>query len=303
MIHKEEYTSVSAMDFQKIDCSEQAFLSRRIPTLKPVHDRLIEGLQQTLSTLIKTPCLITPQVPQSRLFASYFQQVSMPRSTYSIQVSPIDSKIFILLDNALVYHTLDRAFGGTGSAPTQVATQAFTSMEAVIVRPLLSGFCKQLQCAFENIISLNFSLEEGPINATDTKIYPSKTLMVVYPFDLSIENKVIGQLTFLWSYDCLVHIQDIKNNRDEYPMTIKKEMSQRFKNNLSQALGSVKIDLKAIVTHKHIMISEIPKWKVGDVIPIDFPEHSNLVAESIPLFTVKLGNANDKYALKIVDKV
>ena len=299
MMDKEKGTAATAVDFQKIDCSEQAFLSRRIPFLNTLHNRLTKNAEQALSALIKTPCTITPSGLQSRFFCSYFQQ-QVPAACYAIQLSPIDSEIFVLLDQNLVYNTLERAFGGTGNAPVRASTQMFTSVEAAIIQPLLSGLCKQLQSVFNNILPLNFTLKTEQINLSTVQHYQPKALMAACLLELSVKNHTIGQLTLLWPYDLLVDIQDTKIG--PIPRQ-QKEAKKSFKNNLTEALGRVKLGVKAMLGNKHIALGEVPRWKVGDLIALDCPADPTLTVESIPLFTVKLGNTDDKYALKIVDKV
>jgi flagellar motor switch protein FliM len=301
MIIKEVCTVGSTIGYQKIDCSEQAFLLRRIPILQSVHERLIQGLQQVLSTLIKIPCLITQKNLQSRFIDGYFKQMPASVSMNTFCVGPMNAQVLLLLDEALIYHMVDRAFGGTGKAPSKTS-RCLTSTELAWMHALLSAVSKQLQSAFESTVQLHCTLEESQINPVSAQqAYPPKMLVAVCPLELLVESQVIGQLTFFWPHEWLIDIQDIKNNHADHHR--KKETPKNFKNNLYKALEDVKVDIKAVRGNKKITLSEISNWKVGDLISMDFQKNSTLLVESTPLFSVELGNADDKYAVKIVDKI
>jgi flagellar motor switch protein FliM len=300
LIHKEACTSDLKQKGQKIDCEEQAFLLRRIPILKSINDCLIKNIQNRVSTLTKTTCFFSDKkISLSRLH-DYFKQVSCQHFVYAINVNPVKSKIFVFLEKNMVHHIIDLSFGGTGNTVVNPDTSLFSVADLVFRNLLSSGF-EYLTCSFKDRIFIHFYLEENKLNALDIKNYSEETMMLVCPFHLSIKQNFVGQLTFLWPYELLISAQDL--NIDFLEPPVKKETAQNFKIKLFKSLSAVNVEVKSRIINQAITLSELLNWKIGDVIPLDFSQKACLMVESIPIFSVKLGNANNKYALKILDKV
>lgn len=280
----------------KLDYSEQAFLSRRIPIVVEMHDKLSQNLSQGLSAFIKTPCSFNRRSLKSRLFLDYVQRYLAASPLYSVEVSPLDSRMFILLDKSLVYRALERAYGGVGNAPMQTSSNIFTAMETAIIQPLMMGLCRQLDITLEPILPLKFSLNKEKLSAADVAAYPPQTLMVSCTLEFSIKEQILGQLTLLWPYDLWVTLQSIRQGGQPIETT-------HATDSVSAVLNQIIVDIKATLNNTNISLSEIPHWKVGDLLPIEFSEESTLSVASVPLFKAKLGNAAGKYALKIVEKI
>ena len=61
------------------------------------------------------------------------------------------------------------------------------------------------------------------------------------------------------------------------------------------------VGVKAVLCTKQILLKDLMGMQAGDVIPIDMPENAVMYTEGVPTFMVKVGQSNDKYALKVSD--
>jgi len=63
------------------------------------------------------------------------------------------------------------------------------------------------------------------------------------------------------------------------------------------------IEMKSILAEKEVKLGDVLNFKVGDVIPITLPEEVLLRAESVPIYTGKVGLSTGNYAIKVDEKI
>ena len=59
------------------------------------------------------------------------------------------------------------------------------------------------------------------------------------------------------------------------------------------------MDLECDLVRRDITLRDIVDLKVGDIIPVDFPDYHVLTANGVPMFRTQLGQSNGFLALKI----
>ena len=60
---------------------------------------------------------------------------------------------------------------------------------------------------------------------------------------------------------------------------------------------------QAVLWKKNKSLKQIMDMKVGDIIPIEMPEHIVVLIEDLPTFRAKLGRSRDNVAIKIAAKI
>jgi flagellar motor switch protein FliM len=64
-----------------------------------------------------------------------------------------------------------------------------------------------------------------------------------------------------------------------------------------------KVELKGKLCDKKMRLTELANLKKGDIIPIEMPDTVLMLANGIPAFRGKLGEANGNLALQVTSKV
>jgi flagellar motor switch protein FliM len=81
-------------------------------------------------------------------------------------------------------------------------------------------------------------------------------------------------------------------------------VDENWVKSLHQEIYEAKVDISCLVAKKVMRLKAINALKVGDIIPIDMPETSTLLADGVPSFRVKLGRSEENlYALRVVEPI
>ena len=72
---------------------------------------------------------------------------------------------------------------------------------------------------------------------------------------------------------------------------------------LREEVMGARVELKGKLCQKKMRLTELAKLKKGDIIPIEMPDSVLMLANGIPAFRGKLGEANGNLALQVINKV
>lgn len=72
---------------------------------------------------------------------------------------------------------------------------------------------------------------------------------------------------------------------------------------LREEIMGARVQLKGKLCQKKMRLTELAKLKKGDIIPIEMPDSVLMLANGIPAFRGKLGEANGNLALQVMSKV
>ena len=65
-------------------------------------------------------------------------------------------------------------------------------------------------------------------------------------------------------------------------------------------LNNAEVELSSVLASRRMNLRELAQLKVGDILPIELPNHIPLCVEGIPVFTGQFGISNDRNAVKIL---
>jgi len=83
----------------------------------------------------------------------------------------------------------------------------------------------------------------------------------------------------------------------------KEDTDMRWSKALRDEIMDVPVSLNTKFLEVEIPLSQIMDLQVGDIIPIEMPEHITVLIEDLPTYRAKLGRSRDNIALKIAEKI
>ena len=81
------------------------------------------------------------------------------------------------------------------------------------------------------------------------------------------------------------------------------DQDERWMKSLREEIMGASVELKGRLCKKKMRLTELAGLRKGDIIPIDMPDSVLMLANGIPAFRGKLGEANGNLALQVIGKV
>jgi flagellar motor switch protein FliM len=280
---------------QAYDLTSQDHIIRgRMPTLEMINERFTRYTELSMFELLRQ----TPQVTAAKIenikFSEYLQMLGIPTSLNMVKIHPLRGTALFVLDADLVVNLVDLFFGG-GSHDNDIAEREFTNTEKRIIQKILNQVFVDMKEAWKTVMDIDFEYTGTEANPAMLKVASSSEVVVLSTFEVKIEDKG-GKIQVAIPYSML---EPVRETLDSGVQADVEDTDDTWLESLQEDIRYASVPISCRVAERKIKLREILNFKVGDVIPIEMPESSTLMANGIPLFEVGVGASNEHLALKI----
>jgi flagellar motor switch protein FliM len=284
-------------DTKQFDFSNERIIRGRMPTLEMVNERFARNVRVSLFNFLRRSPEISNQGVIVTKFGEYVNTLFLPTSINIVKMRPLRGQVLFILDAKLVYILVDNFFGGEGKFHNKIEGRDFTPTESRLIRKFLEISFVDMKDAWKAVLSVDYEYAHAEVNPAMANIISPSEMVVVSRFRIELDGGA-GDMHVTIPYSVLEPIRDLL---DSGVQSDKDESDERWEKLLKAEIYRAKVPVKALVAKKTMLLSDIQKLKVGDVIPIDLPEKATMFCGEVPAFLVKVGQANEHYALKITD--
>jgi len=280
---------------QAYDLTSQDHIIRgRLPTLEMINERFTRYTELSMFELLRQ----TPQVTAAKIenikFSEYLQMLGIPTSLNMVKIHPLRGTALFVLDADLVVNLVDLFFGG-GSHDNDIAEREFTATEKRIIQKILNQVFVDMKEAWKTVMDIDFEYTGTEANPAMLKVVSSSEVVVLSTFEVKIEDKG-GKIQVAIPYSML---EPVRETLDSGVQADVEDTDDSWLESLQEDIRYASVPISCRVAERKIKLREILNFKVGDVIPIEMPESSTLMANGIPLFEAGVGASNEHLALKI----
>jgi len=289
-------TDARSYDFN----SQERIVRGRMPTLEMVNERFSRYFRISLFNFLRRSAEISISGIQIQKFSEYVQGLFVPTNLNMVRFLPLRGRALIVIEPRLVFTAVDNFFGGAGQFYNKVEGREFTPTEMRIIRLIIDLIFKDLKEAWKPVLELNFEYTGSEVNPAFANIVSPAEIVVVSTFHLELEGGG-GDINIAMPYSMIEPIRDLLDagmSSDQGESD-----NNRWQSALRNEVMRSKINMSSLLVEKQMKLSDILHFKKGDVIPVDIPEEVMLRAESIPIYTGKVGLSDGNYAIKINEKI
>lgn len=286
----EEPGAVRAYDLT----SQDRIVRGRMPTLEMINERFARYTRISMFNLLRRTADVSVGGIQIQKFGEYVHTLYVPTSLNMVKFRPLRGTALIILDARLVFKLVDNFFGGDGRH-AKIEGREFTPTELRVVQMVLNQAFIDLAEAWKAVIPINFEYINSEVNPSLANIVSPSEVVVVSTFHVELDGGG-GEIHITMPYSMIEPIREVL---DSGLQTDSDEQDERWVKALREDVLSAKVDLECDIIRRDLLLRDIVALKVGDVIPIEFPESHILTANGVPMFHVQLGQYRGNLALKI----
>jgi len=288
-----------ASSVQAYDLTSQDHIVRgRLPTLEMINERFTRYTEQSMFNLLRQ----TPQVTAAKIenikLSEYLQMLGIPTSLNMVKIHPLRGTALFVLDAELVVNLVDRFFGG-GSHDNDIGEREFTATEKRIIQRILNQVFVDMKEAWKTVMDIDFEYMGTEANPSMVKVVSSSEVVVLSTFEVKMEGKG-GSIQIAIPYSMLEPVREALDSGVQADM---EDSDDSWLESLQEDIRYASVPISCRVAERKIKLREILNFKVGDVIPIEMPESSTLMANGVPLFEAGIGASNEHLALKIKRRI
>lgn len=301
---EEEDISSSVADneprLMQFDFSSQDRIVRgRMPTLEMVNERFARHMRISLFNMMRRTAEVSINGVQMLKFGEYVHTLFVPTSLNMVRFRPLKGTGLITMEARLVFILVDNFFGGDGRYHAKIEGREFTPTERRIIQMLLKLIFEDYKEAWAPVMDVSFEYLDSEVNPAMANIVSPTEVVVVSSFHIELDGGG-GDFHVALPYSMLEPIRELL---DAGVQSDKEDTDLRWSKALRDEIMDVSVELSTRMMDVDLTLRDIMELKVGDIIPVEIPEHITVLVEDLPSFRAKMGRSRDNVALKITEKI
>lgn len=284
---------------QSYDLSTQDRIVRgRMPTLEMINERFARYTRISMFNLLRRTADVSVGGVQVIKFGEYVHSLYVPTSLNMIRIKPLKGTALFILDAKLVFKLVDNFFGGDGRH-VKIEGREFTPTENRVVQMVLEQAFVDMQEAWKAVLPVKFEFLSAEVNPSLANIVSPSEVVVVNSFHVELDGGG-GEMHLTLPYSMIEPLREVLDAGVQSDIG---DQDERWMKSLREEIMGARVELKGKLCQKKMRLTELAKLKAGDIIPIEMPDSVLMLANGIPAFRGKLGEANGNLALQVMSKV
>lgn len=278
--------------------SQDRIVRGRMPTLEMINERFARYTRISMFNFLRRSADVASGGIQIMKFGEYVHTLYVPTSLNMVKVRPLRGTALFIMDAKLVFKLVDNFFGGDGRH-AKIEGREFTPTEIRVVQLVLSQVFTDMKEAWNAIMKLEFEYIGSEVNPAMANIVSPSEVVVISTFHIELDGGG-GDLHMAMPYSMIEPIREILDAGVQSDVD---DVDDRWVQSLQEDIKAAKVPVHGTLVQREISLREVAKFKAGDVIPIEMPEHFILEANGVPIFRGKLGKSDDNLAVKIIEQI
>ncbi len=297
---EEDEVEEGGVDARSYDFSSQDRIVRgRMPTLEIVNERFARHLRISMFNMMRRAAEVSINGVQMLKFGEYVHTLFVPTSLNMVRFSPLKGTALITMEARLVFILVDNFFGGDGRFHAKIEGREFTPTERRIVQLLLKIIFEDYKDAWAPVMDVEFDYLDSEVNPAMANIVSPTEVVVVSSFHIEVDGGG-GDFHITMPYSM---IEPIRELLDAGVQSDTQDTDMRWSQALKDEIMDIDVGIDATIVEQEITLRDVMEFKVGDVIPVELPEHIVLRVEDLPTYRCKLGKTRENLALRISEKI
>ena len=287
-------------EFKPFDLASQDRIVRgRLPTLEMINERFARAFRIGLFNMLRRTAEMSVESVQMMKFQEYMHTLHVPSSLSLMRVRPLRGTSLLVMDAKLVFSVVDTFFGGSGRFYTRIEGREFTPVEIRIIERMRQQVFQDLKEAWKMAMDVDFEFMNMEVNPQFANIVSPSEIVVVTRFGIELESGG-GEMHITMPYSAVEPIREIL---DSGMASDRMEKDERWGRALKEEIRDATVKLKVELCRKQITLRDLMMMRPGDVIPVDLPRTVPVIVSGVPCFRGSVGRADDRYAVKITDRI
>jgi len=261
----------------------------QIRAVQMLHESFARYLTSTLSTMTRSMVSVEVSNVEQVPYEEFVRSVLSPTTLAILDVSPLDGKAILEINQLLMFALIDRMLGGKG-LPIDAARE-FTDLEKVIVDRILFRILGELDDSWKTIEEgVHFRLFGKESNPFFVQIVPKAEMVLLVSIKAQV-GVMEGRMNLCLPFHTLEPIME-RFNPQEWFVSKDKYFSKEDRGNFTRKIQNVVVGVTAELTSTTLSLEEISTLSPGDVINLGTPitESGTLSVGPIPKFRINFGS-------------
>lgn len=228
-----------------------------------MHDRFARNFSSSLSAYLRSITEVNLVSVEQLSYQEFLLSVPEPTCFNAISIKPLEGALALEVNPTLVFPIIDKMLGGPGDPLKQLRTM--TDIEQSIFDGVLKLILEDLREAWHSIIDIDFKIQAKETSPQLIQIVAPNEVVLLVVFEVKM-GSVNGMINLAIPS---IILEPISTKFDQEMFTgYKKSATFEEAKLLIESLKKCDFSVAAEIGGTPMLVSEILKLKVGDLIPL-----------------------------------
>jgi len=256
-------------------------------------------LQEGVASVLNIPYQISYKKTDVCRFESLLASKDSPISATTLDLSPLTGQAVLLIDSSIIFHSLDRFFGGAG-----VSTIGFTpnkkleGSEEALVDVVGNLMKSALKTAWQPIVVACFEKDSSTNSISELQCFTPEELIVLSEFEVSL-GELLGLIQVAYPLAAIRPPTHAKAKRLESKVKENESISNDWASELYEAHLEIEVEITATLGKFTTTLGKLANLQIGDEFPLTLSDSVEVSAGKTPIFSATTGTVGESFAVKV----
>ncbi len=297
---REGFSQPGGKQIASIDLIRGQNYSRwRIANLDIVFNSFARYCSIAFSNILQQGVTVSKGGVESRFFEDFLARQQNAGLLGVVALDPLKGNGLLVFDRSLCFGLVEVMLGMPDAEDYKVLDREVSTIEANLIRSLMSEGCRVFNRAFAPLEELDTNITRVETNRKMISILAPETEVIQVEFDVRM-GALKGSMLLVIPYFSLEPFKE--RLRDEGLRILEEKEAPNWGGRLRKELKEMEIPVYAVWGESFLTIEEILSLRKGDVISIDYDEKApvRVLAGEKPKFSARPGIKDGKKVVRLL---
>ena len=269
--------------------------------LQTMHEGFGRNFGAALSAMLRNIVEVRLTSVDQLTYSEFVFSLENPTCFNLINAEPLEGQLILDLNPSILFPIIDRLLGGSTVSGAQVR-RPLTEIELRLVGRITGLFLNEMKHTWENVISLDLSIDRVESNPQLVQIIPANEVVVLISFELTV-GETRGMVNLCIPFNSIERISH-KLTSNSWVSYSKKPPTAESILALSNRVADAPVELVVELATSTIATADMINLKVGDIIATEKDVNEPLLVkvEGRPKYVASPGQYKGRKAIEIRDE-
>ena len=267
--------------------------------LRLINERFARLVRSIFLPMIRIQPKINPFPPEVKTYDEYSAGLNSFMSLTTSRIDELRGSMLLVLEPSFI-SVLTNCYYGGKLANFPSTKSEFTATEDRIIEIVSDGMTQCLQNAWKDLMPITIRHQAREINPQFATLVESSDSVIICSFVVQLPNIDSASFDIIYPLQTLKPIASLLRSRIQSDVI---DDDTSWKDRLENSILNIPLPVSAILSEPSVSLSELIKFKEGDIINLPPVDGVDFFVDNKLLFKAEIGETNSQVAVSLKDRL
>ena len=267
--------------------------------LRLINERFARLVRSIFLPMLRLQPKINPFPPEVKTYDEYSAGLDSFMSLTTSRIEELKGSMLLVMDPSFISILTNCYYGGKlASFPTKKAE--FTATEERIIEIVSDGIGRCLENAWKDLMPISIRNIGREVNPQFATLVEASDSVIICSFVIQLPNVDSASFDIIYPLQTLKPIATLLRSRVQSDVV---EDDTSWREKLHDAVLNVPLGVSAILSEPQVKVSNMIRFKPGDILPLGPVDGVNFFVDEKLLFKAEIGETNGQAAVSLKSRI